>query len=233
MPAPSGVIVGVYRHDRARTMLDLVPPGWRAALWALDAEAPEAASVTAGVGPGAKFTLCNALVRAVAPGPDDWVVVVDDDVVVPRGLPAFLARAAEAGFGLAQPAHARSSHFSHPQTVRRPLLRARWFSYVEIGPVFAVSPRWRHRVLPFPEDIGMGWGLELLWMDLEREGMRLGIVDDVVMDHLVPPGRTYDLSVEGRRLEGMLAERGAGQLADLMRLHGRWWRWQRRPRWAA
>lgn len=231
MPAPSGVIVGVYRHDRAATILDLVPDGWRAAFWALDAVAPVAAPSTVGSGAGPKFTLCNRLVSAVAPGPDDWVVVVDDDVVVPRGLPAFLALADAAGFGLAQPAHMPSSNYSHRETVRRRLLRARWHSYVEIGPVFAVSPAWRHRVLPFPEDIGMGWGLELRWMDLERDGMRLGIVDGVEMDHLVPPGRTYDLSVEGRRLETMLAERGATQLADVMRLHGRWWRWQRSPRW--
>jgi hypothetical protein len=225
------VVVGVYRHDNARRMAALVPDGWRSAFWALDAVHDDVRERTVGSGPGGKFALCNALVRHVEPRPGEWVVVVDDDVVVPAGLDAFVRRAAEAGFGLCQPAHSRDSNASHPVTVRRRLHRARWFSYVEIGPVFAVSPQWQPRVLPFPEDMGMGWGLELLWMDLEREGLRLGIVDDVTMDHLVPPGRTYDLSVEGRRLETMLHERGARQLADLMRLHGRWWVWQRRPRW--
>jgi hypothetical protein len=229
----SGVVVGVYRRDRAQTMLDLVPDGWRSAFWALDSVAPAAAAVTVGSGPGAKFELCNRLLAAAAPGPGDWVVVVDDDVVVPAGLGAFLDRSAQAGLGLTQPAHSRHSKYSHQVTVRRPLLRARWGSYVEIGPVFAVSPEWRDRVLPFPEDMGMGWGVELLWMDLEREGLRLGIVDDVAMTHLVPPGLSYDLGPEGRRLEAMLAERGARQLADVMRIHGRWWRWQRRPSWVA
>ena len=32
---------------------------------------------------------------------------------------------------------------------------------MEIGPLFVVGPRWRDRILPFPEERGMGWGLEL------------------------------------------------------------------------
>jgi hypothetical protein len=212
-------------------MLALVPDGWRAAFWALDAEHPAAASVTVGSGPGPKFVLCNRLVAAVAPGPDDWVVVVDDDVLVPGGLVSFLAVAGAAGFGLAQPAHTRASKSSHPITVVRRWCRARWTTYVEIGPVFAVAPSWRPRLLPFPEDMGMGWGLELLWMDQQAAGLRLGVVDAVPMEHLVPPGLSYDMSPEGRRVETMLRERGVVSMGDLQRTRGRWWRWERRPRW--
>jgi hypothetical protein len=228
----TGVVVGVYRHDGARRMAALVPDGWRSAFWALDAVADVARDRTVGSGPGGKFALCNALVRQVEPGPDDWVVVVDDDVVVPGGLARFVELSAAAGLGLSQPAHLRQSRSSHPITVRRRYRRARWTTYVEIGPVFAVAPSWRSRVLPFPEDMGMGWGLELLWMDLQREGLRLGIVDAVGMDHLVPPGQSYDLHPEGRRLETMLRERGATVLGDLQSTRGSWWSWQRRPRWA-
>jgi hypothetical protein len=228
----AGVVVGVYRHHGARTMSDLVPDGWRSAFWALDEVADVARDRTVGCGPGGKFELCNRLVEHVAPDPGDWIVVVDDDVVVPGGLDAFVALSRAAGFGLSQPAHTAESNSSHPITVQRRHRRARWTTYVEIGPVFAVAPEWRSRVLPFPEDMGMGWGLELLWMDLQREGLRLGVVDEVGMDHLVPPGLSYDLHPEGRRLETMLRERGARVLGDLQETRGSWWSWQRRPRWA-
>jgi hypothetical protein len=225
------VVIGVYRQARAATILSLIPDGWACALWALDAVAPEAAHLTVGSGAGTKFDLCNRLLDAVDAKERDWVVVVDDDVLVPAGLQAFIDLSVKAGLGLTQPAHSPKSKFSHPMTVRRRLLRARWGSYVEIGPIFAVAPQSRHLVLPFPTDMGMGWGLELLWMDLQDRGLRLGTIDGVAMTHLVPPGLSYDLRPEGRRFETMLHERGARELADLVRVHGRWWRWQRKPPW--
>jgi hypothetical protein len=229
--AATGVIVGVYRQANAARMRALVPPGWRAAFWALDAESPDAADVTVGCGAAPKFALCNRLVAAAAPAGDEWVVVVDDDVLVPSGLPAFLDVAAAAAFGLAQPAHSKASKSSHPITVVHPLCRARWTTYVEIGPIFAIAPDWRDRLLPFPEDMGMGWGLDLLWMDQQANGLRLGVVDAVPMEHLVPPGLSYDMSPEGRRVETMLRERDVVSMGDLQRTRGRWWRWERRPRW--
>lgn len=229
--APSGVVVGIYRAHRAQTMLDLVPSGWSCALWALDAVDDDARDVTVGTGRGTKFELANRLIREVAPSPEDWVVVADDDVLVPDGIARLVSVGEAARFGLCQPAHSSASFASHPITAQRRHRRARWTTYVEIGPVFAVAPAWRDRLLPFPEDLGMGWGLELLWMDLQREGLRLGVVDEVTMEHLVPPGLTYDLHPEGRRLQAMLHERGASVLGDLQRTRASWWTWQRKPHW--
>jgi hypothetical protein len=203
------------------------------ALWALDEEDPGLAGDTLGSGPGTKFELVNRLASERAPESGDWVVVADDDAVFLRGsVVSFVRKAARADFGLAQPAHVLWSNISHRITWMRPFSNARLTTFVEIGPIFAVAPAWRDRIVPFPEDVGMGWGLELDWIDLQEDGCRLGIVDATPIKHLSPFATAYAPDAEIAKLTQRLEERGAPGWKGLRRTLATWRPWQSRPPWA-
>ena len=106
------------------------------------------------------------------------LLLVDDDVVLPRGfLDLFLLAAERAGLKLAQPAHAFASHAAWPVTRRRPGLMARRTRFVEIGPVTAVHADAFGALLPFPA-LHMGWGLDAHWAAAAAgAGLALGVVD--------------------------------------------------------
>ena len=145
--------------------------------------------------PGAlgKFQNLNALLRAHPPDEIDWLLVVDDDVVLPRGfLDRFLHVAEDAGLRLAQPAHRLHSHAAWAITRRRPGALARETTFVEIGPVTAFHADTFATLLPFP-DLRMGWGLDAHWAAVAREhGWPIGIVDATPVGHtLAPVGGAY------------------------------------------
>src|SRR5947208_10441750 len=98
--------------------------------------------VTFAVGAGepgqGKFEDLNALLAAHPPNRHDWLLVVDDDVVLPRGfLDRFLFLAERFNLALAQPAHRLHSHAAWSVTRRRPASTVRETAFVEIGPVTA------------------------------------------------------------------------------------------------
>ena len=226
----------IYRARNAaeveRLLLDVMPTATDVRLWALDEVAPTLAGRTVGCGPGGKFPLLNRLVAAAHLPVDRYLAVLDDDVRFVRGdLGVLLDRAIAADLQLVQPAHARRSHSSHPITRRRPLSCVRLTTFVEIGPVFLVAPPARERIVPFPEDEGMGWGLELRWSALRSDGMRLGIVDDVSVRHLTPPTDSYDATDERKRVAKLLAAMGVTSMRDLQSTLATWRRWQPRPPW--
>jgi hypothetical protein len=210
---------------------DALAAGWAVRLWALDETAPELAHVTAGTGPGTKFDLLNVLLAGLAPV-RGWLVVTDDDIDItwPR-LARLLGIAERAGFGLVGAAHGKGSHISHDITRRRWRCTARWTSFVEIGPLFAVSSAWQDRIVPFPSGLGMAWGLELEWMKLEAEGLRLGIVDAVPVVHAEPPGAGYAADAERSKQAERFAAHGVRGWPDVQRVHAEWRRWRRRPPW--
>ncbi len=137
-----------------------------------------------------KFANLNALLAEHDLSTFDWVLVLDDDVTLPRHfLDAFIHEAGP--YALAQPAHRRRSHAAWPHT-RRPLSLtgppARDTTFVEIGPVTAFGRQSFATLLPFPESLQMGWGLDAHWAALLRdEGRRLGIVDAVPIGHTDAP----------------------------------------------
>src|SRR5262249_6393725 len=141
--------------------------------------------------PGAgKWRNVNAAL-AGAPAAD-WLLIVDDDVVLPRGfLDRFLALTEAFGFELAQPAHAFASHAAWDVTRRRPGVLARRTRFVEIGPVTALSSRAAQTLLPFP-DLQMGWGLDGRWSALAADhGWPIGVIDATPVRHLRPVATTY------------------------------------------
>jgi hypothetical protein len=216
----------------ARLLEPVRAAGWGTALWALDDPDPVFEAETAGCGPGTKFELVNRLLVERPPHDAQYVVVSDDDALFTRGsIVHFLDIAARAAVDLAQPAHALRSNISHRLTWARPLSIARLTTFVEIGPIFAVSPAWRDRIVPFPDGIGMGWGLDVAWADLRLEGCRLGIVDATRIRHLTPFAAAYAPDEEVARMNRLLEERGAPGWRGLRRTLATWRLWRRRPPW--
>lgn len=229
------LLLCVYRARNARVVRRLVTScvrsGGTARLWALDETVPSLSAWTVGSGPGTKFALVNSLLASAPVAPDAYVVVADDDVrLVSWRL--FLRLVRRGAFDLAQPAHTRHlSHLSHAVTLRARWSVARVTEFVEIGPVFAVSPRWRDAVLPFPDDVGMGWGLEADWYALHRRGARLGIVDAAPMRHLAPVATSYAQGPERAQMADRLAAAGLGGLHEIQGTVETWRPWQRNPPW--
>lgn len=235
---PWSLLMVPYRAAYAQTVARLVAEaealGMDVALWAVDEVAPELARHTVGCGPGGRVDLLSAIWLADPDRPAGPVVMVDDDVHITRGdLRVLLAIVDECGFDLAAPSHDGRGEWSIRFTLTRPLSVARWTTFIEGGPFVVVGPRWRDRVLPLPPDLGMGWGLELVWWDLVPEGCRLGIVDAVAIHHAVSAGQSYGLGPEQARGREMLHDRGLSRLSETYDVRGRWWCWQRRPRWSA
>jgi GT2 family glycosyltransferase len=150
--------------------------------------------VTAPPGGRGKFENLNALLAAHPLAGYDWLLVVDDDVALPRGfLDAFLYAAERTGLRLAQPAHRLHSHAAWAVTRRRPGATARETTFVEIGPVTAFHRDTFDVLLPFPDGLRMGWGLDVHWAAVAREhGWPIGVVDATPIGHtLSPAGGAY------------------------------------------
>lgn len=143
---------------------------------------------TATAGDRGKFENLNALLAAHPPRDADWVLVVDDDVDLPRGfLDAFLHLAGGAGLRIAQPAHRLHSHAAWAVTRRHPGNLVRETNFVEIGPVTAFHRDTFAALLPFP-DLRMGWGLDAHWSAVARDrGWPIGIVDATPVGHTLRP----------------------------------------------
>jgi GT2 family glycosyltransferase len=178
-----------------------------------------------------KFENLNLLLSAWGGGtpiPDhDWLLVIDDDVELPRDfLDRFLFRCERFSLALAQPAHRLSSHAAWPVTRRRAASVVRETSFVEIGPVTAFAKQTFPVLLPFPE-LRMGWGLDAHWAALaRRHGWRCGIVDAVSIRHRAAPAAAdyprEDALAEAR---AFLAERpyvNAGEAARTITTHRGW-----------
>jgi GT2 family glycosyltransferase len=150
--------------------------------------------VTAPVGERGKFENLNALLAEHDPASYDWVLVVDDDVALPRGfLDAFLLAAERAGLRLAQPAHRLHSHAAWAVTRRQAGSTVRATTFVEIGPVTAFAREAAAELLPFPEELRMGWGLDVHWAAVAAEHRwPIGIVDATPVGHTQrPAGSAY------------------------------------------
>ena len=158
--------------------------------------------VTAPQGERGKFENLNALLAAHPPAAYDWLLVIDDDVALPRGfLDAFLWAAERTGLKLAQPAHRLHSHAAWPVTRRHPGATVRETTFVEIGPVTAFHRDSFDVLLPFPEGLRMGWGLDVHWAAVAAQhGWPIGIVD-------ATPDRPH-AAAGGQRLR---ARRGRGR----------------------
>jgi hypothetical protein len=131
-----------------------------------------------------KFENLNGLLARHRLDEYDWVLVVDDDVRLPRGfLDVFVFLAERFELRLAQPAHRAYSHAAWPITRRRIGSLVRETAYVEIGPVVGFQAATFEVLLPFPE-LRAGWGLDAHWAALaQSHRWRIGIIDAIPVGH--------------------------------------------------
>jgi hypothetical protein len=160
----------------------------RLALGSTGAADPALAPHTVACGlEGGKFPNLNRVLDRLGERPlegVDWLLVVDDDVVLPpRFVDRFLGLCEAFELDLAQPAQSLRSHAAWRVTRRRAASALRRTRFVEIGPVTAFGRRAAAELVPFPE-LRYGWGLELHWAAVAAErGWSLGIVDATRVRH--------------------------------------------------
>lgn len=213
---PDFVVACVYRRANSAVVRGLVEGLADVRLWALDEPTPELARFTEGAGPGKRTELLNSLLKqSRAP----YTVIIDDDIVFRTGsIERVVVTAQRHQLDLCQPAQAPYGHVFHNITIQRRFSALRLTNFVEIGPLVVVGPRLRDRILPFPSDFGMGWGLDVRWSALcKTHGARFGIVDSSVVEHLSRIGAAYDHGPERKRLDTELRKQGVESLADLPR----------------
>jgi GT2 family glycosyltransferase len=174
-----------------------------------------------------KFENLNLLLAAHPADGHDWLLVVDDDVELPRGfLDRFLFLCERFSLALAQPAHRLHSHAAWPVTRRRAGSAVRETSFVEIGPVTAFASPTFPVLLPFPE-LRMGWGLDVHWAAIAREhGWRCGVIDAVSISHrAAPAGAAYERGDAVAEARAFLAGRpylSAQEAARTVTTHRGW-----------
>jgi hypothetical protein len=140
--------------------------------------------VSSTAGGRGKFENLNLLLAGHTAQDYDWLLLVDDDVALPRHfLDVFVFLIERFGLRLAQPAHRARSHAAWQVTRRRAGSVLRQTAYVEMGPLAALHRETFDVLLPFP-DLAAGWGLDAHWAALAAErGWRLGVVDATPIRH--------------------------------------------------
>lgn len=140
--------------------------------------------VSSPVGDRGKFENLNRMLSATPASGYDWLLIVDDDVVLPRGfLDTFVFLAERFDLQLAQPAHRHRSHAAWDVTRRRARSVVRETRFVEIGPVTGFRAGVFDVLLPFPQ-LRVGWGLDAHWSAIADErGWRIGVVDATPVLH--------------------------------------------------
>lgn len=174
-----------------------------------------------------KFENLNALLAKNPPHGFDWLLVIDDDVSLPRGfLDAFVFLIELFELRLAQPAHRARSHAAWEITRRRAGSVVRQTTFVEIGPVVAFHSTTFDVLLPFPE-LRAGWGLDAHWSAIARDrGWPLGIVDATPIRHgLRPIAAGYDRNeaiAEGQRFLAGKPYVSASEASRTVAIHRTW-----------
>jgi hypothetical protein len=174
-----------------------------------------------------KFENLDLLLERIPIDGCDWLLVVDDDVVLPFGfLDAFVFLAERFDLAMAQPAHRWRSHAAWSVTRRRPFSLVRETGFVEIGPLCALRSQTFETLLPFPP-LRFGWGLDAHWSAVARSrGWRQGVIDATPIQHgLRRIASSYDPADaidEGRKFLSDRQYTPAAQANRTLVTHRRW-----------
>ena len=182
--------MGIYRAanvDQVARRRPGAAGGWTSRLVGARLRGPTLADVTVGDGPGEKPR--SSTERSSARGLRRWVVLRDDDIAFRRGDVVELVGLRSRGlrYRAARP-RARFAREPRASPARCAGLARAPSRSSRAARSSVVAPEWCERMLPLPDWRGMGWGLELEWMDLRAEGCLLGVVDATRS----PPRRGWD-----------------------------------------
>jgi hypothetical protein len=187
----------------------------------------EVTFATTEAGDRGRFENLNRLLETHPAAGYDWVLVLDDDVALPRGfLDMFVFLAERFGLQLAQPAHRHRSHAAFQITRRRPGRVARRTAFVEIGPVTAFHHPVFETLLPFPP-LRAGWGLDGHWSAVAAaHGWPMGVIDATPIRHgLRLIASSYDRGDAIAEARAFLADRPytpAAEAQRTLRAYSRW-----------
>src|SRR5207244_4060554 len=132
-----------------------------------------------------KFEILNELLEGQKFSDFDYMLVCDDDIVLPYGfIDRFISLQSALGFSVAQPALTPDSFINHPIVEQQRGVVARETTFVEIGPVVSFHRSIFPLIFPFDMTSPMGWGYEQVWTSrLAKQGKTMGIIDAVAVDH--------------------------------------------------
>jgi hypothetical protein len=192
----SVLVLGVYLADRPNNAVDIVETigetrsvrveqRWVALCGGPPSGSVARVTVNRVTSLTPKGTIINAQVEAVDLDRYEYVVLCDDDVVLPHGfLDTFLGIQDRLQYRIAQPARTPNSHIDLPIVEQHPGLLARQTLFVEQGPVVSFHRSVFDLVFPFDLTSPMGWGLENVWsLRASERGLKMGIIDAVPVDH--------------------------------------------------
>jgi hypothetical protein len=145
--------------------------------------------------PVGKFDNVNSALTGQDLSEVDWLLVVDDDIEVPKFfLDLFLYFCYANKLKLAQPAHRFSSHKSFTITERHWASQVRSTGFIESGPISLFHRDTFADLIPFPS-LRWTWGVDVFWAHKARlRGWRMGIADAVPIRHLRPVGGSYNMT---------------------------------------
>src|SRR5688500_9972122 len=160
--------------------------------------------------PSPKFLLLNQLLKSVDLLDFEYVIISDDDIVLPAGfVDSYLARVSRHNFALAQPARTHDSYIDHRFVEQLDGIDARRTRFVEIGPLFSLHRAAYDYFLPFDEASPMSWGNDFVWPVLaEKHNLKMGIVDAAPVAHnLRKPVAYYNYGTNADAMRNYLAAR--------------------------
>lgn len=214
----SVLVLGVYLSDRenaiehivhtlAESKQFIVDQKWISLLGAPPSSEVALVTVRRRFGRMAKFTLLNYLLATTAWRLYDYVILCDDDILLPNGfIDRFISFQKQFNFALAQPARTHNSYIDHPITEQVDSMLARETRFVEIGPLTSIRADMMRIIAPFDETAPMGWGLDFVWPYIASEhNLKLGIIDATPVDHSMrAPVTAYDGTSTRHRMQHYL-----------------------------
>jgi len=215
------LILGVYLTDKENYAPSILAELQKSRNWkvnqrwvALGKATPavdlQALTVWHQIKPEPKFVLLNRLLANIDLDAYEYLLAVDDDIMLPDGfVDDYLSLVERYHLAIAQPARTHDSYIDHPFVERLDGIVARRTRFVEIGPLFSIHRSAFHALLPFEEESPMGWGYDFIWPLLAMDqGLHMGIVDGVAVAHnLRPPVTNYDYKEASEVMGRFLARR--------------------------
>lgn len=231
-PGKRILALGVYLASQPNTVEDVVAnlagsslhhvtQRWVALLGQPPSEAVARVTARSETRKAPKFELLNDLLRSEDLSAFDYVLLLDDDIVLPdRFLDRFISLQARLDFAIAQPARTSNSYIDHTIVEQQRGVLARQTRFVEIGPVVSFHRSAYGLVFPFDLTSPMGWGYENVWSyRLAQRGLKMGIIDAVPVDHSTrKPVANYGWADADRRRKTYLNKHPHYSLDDCFRV---------------